>query len=102
MNQPTGIEAEVCADIARRQAYGMAKYPTSLKDNNQPLSVRINHAFEESADKTLYLKWAHKEAKLMEADIKRLENEVYNLEQENLDLKRELGARAEPDEPFSR
>ena len=102
MTPATGIEAEVCADIARRQAYGMAKYPTSLKDNDQPLSVRINHAFEESADKTIYLKWAHKEAKLMEADIKRLENEIANLEQENLDLKRELGMKNEPDEPFCR
>ena len=102
MNQPTGIEAEVCADIARRQLVGKAKYPTELIENDQALSQRINHAYEESLDKSNYLKWAHKEAKLMEADIKRLENEVYNLEQENLDLKRELGARAEPDEPFSR
>ena len=35
-------------------------------------------------------------------EITRLENEIDRLTQENLDMSRELGARAEPDEPFCR
>ena len=34
---PDGIEAEVCADIARRQAFGKNKYGTTVAEN--PLSL---------------------------------------------------------------
>lgn len=60
-NPPTGIEAEVCADITRRQALGIAKYGTTVADN--PLSHRqwLQHAYEEALDFAIYLKRAMKE-----------------------------------------
>lgn len=53
---PTGIEAEVCAEIARRQALGIAKYGQTVADN--PLSLRqwLQHALEEALDLAVYLK----------------------------------------------
>jgi len=46
------------ADIASRQAYGLAKYPTALIDNPSPFAPRIRHAYEESLDLAVYLTWA--------------------------------------------
>lgn len=53
-----GVEAEVCADIARRQAFGKNKYGTTVAEN--PLSLRcwLVHAFEEALDQAIYLKRA--------------------------------------------
>ena len=53
-----GVEAEVCADIARRQAFGENKYGTTVAEN--PLSLRawLVHAFEEALDQAIYLKRA--------------------------------------------
>lgn len=61
MNNPTGTEAAVCDDIARRQALGIAKYGTTVADN--PLSLRewLQHAYEETLDKAIYLKRAIEE-----------------------------------------
>lgn len=55
---PEGTEAEVCADIARRQAFGKNKYGTTVAEN--PLSLRawLHHAYEETLDKAVYLKRA--------------------------------------------
>ena len=55
---PEGIEAEVCADIARRQAFGKNKYGTTVAEN--PLSLRawLVHAFEEAIDQAICLKRA--------------------------------------------
>lgn len=55
---PSGIEAIVCADITRRQAHGIAKYGKTVADN--PLSLRqwLNHAYEETLDKAVYLRRA--------------------------------------------
>lgn len=55
---PTGIEAEVCAEIARRQALGIAKYGQTVAEN--PLSLRqwLQHALEEALDLAVYLKRA--------------------------------------------
>ena len=52
------IEAEVCIEIARRQEHGIAKYGTTVADN--PLSLRqwLQHAYEETLDKAIYLKRA--------------------------------------------
>lgn len=56
--QPTGIEAEVCQDIAERQQKGITKYHTTVADN--PLSLRewLQHAYEETLDQAIYLKRA--------------------------------------------
>jgi hypothetical protein len=58
---PTGIEAEVCADIAARQQKGINKYGTTVADN--PLSLRdwLIHAYQEQLDGAIYLKRAIKE-----------------------------------------
>lgn len=57
-HEPTGIEAIVCADIARRQAVGIAKYGVTVAEN--PLSLRewLQHAYEETLDKAVYLRRA--------------------------------------------
>lgn len=56
VSEATGIEAEVCADIAARQRRGLSKYGISVTDN--PLSQRewLQHAYEETLDAAIYLK----------------------------------------------
>jgi hypothetical protein len=57
-HEPTGIEAEVCRDIAARQQVGIAKYGMTVADN--PLAIRewLQHAYEECLDQAVYLKRA--------------------------------------------
>ncbi len=55
---PVGTEAAVCADIARRQAMGIAKYGTTVADNPLPLRAWLQHAYEETLDQVIYLKRA--------------------------------------------
>lgn len=54
----TGIEAQVCADIARRQALGIAKYGTTVAENPLTLKQWLQHALEETLDQAIYLKRA--------------------------------------------
>lgn len=54
--QPSGIESLVCADIAKRQQVGIAKYGTTLADNPLTLLEGLQHAYEESLDFPIYLK----------------------------------------------
>lgn len=54
----TGIEAEVCTDIAERQKIGMAKYGTTVEANPLELRAWLQHAYEETLDKAVYLKRA--------------------------------------------
>lgn len=51
-------EASVCADILRRQEFGLRKYGVSVANN--PLSLRewLDHAYLETLDKAVYLKRA--------------------------------------------
>ncbi len=60
---PTGTEAEVCADIAERQAKGIAKYGTTVAENPLQLKQWLQHAYEETLDKAVYLKRAISEIK---------------------------------------
>jgi hypothetical protein len=55
---PSGIEAAVCHDIEARQRMGFAKYGITVEEN--PLSLRdwLQHAYEETLDKAIYLKRA--------------------------------------------
>lgn len=55
---PEGIEAEVCADIARRQQVGINKYGTTVAENRLSLREWLVHAYEESLDLPIYLKRA--------------------------------------------
>ena len=56
-----GIEAEVCADIEKRQALGIRKYGTTVADNPLSLAQWLDHAYEEALDMAIYLKRAKKE-----------------------------------------
>ena len=53
---PEGIEAEVCADIARRQAFGQNKYGTTVAENQLSLRAWLVHAYEEALDLSVYLR----------------------------------------------
>ena len=53
---PSGIEAEVCNDIARRQQLGLVKYGVSVADNPLGLLAWLQHAYEETLDTAVYLK----------------------------------------------
>ena len=52
----SGVEAEVCADIAARQAKGIAKYGTTVEANPLSLEQWLQHAYEECLDQAVYLK----------------------------------------------
>ena len=64
---PEGIEAEVCADIARRQALGKNKYGTTVADNPLALREWLQHGLEEALDLAVYLKRAIAEIDAQEA-----------------------------------
>jgi len=53
MNTPTGIEAQVCEDIAARQQMGIAKYKCTVEDSTDDM---LQHAYEEALDLAVYLK----------------------------------------------
>ncbi len=54
----TGIEAQVCEDIAKRQQLGLAKYGMSVADNPAMFRAWLQHAYEECLDQAVYLKKA--------------------------------------------
>ena len=60
-NEPTGTELAVCEDIARRQALGVKKYGTTVRENPLTLKQWLQHAFEETLDQAVYLKRAIEE-----------------------------------------
>ena len=51
---PEGIEAEVCADIARRQQVGIDKYGTTVAENPLSLLDWMRHEYEEQLDAVVY------------------------------------------------
>lgn len=55
---PEGIEADLCAEIAARQAKGVQKYGTTVADNPLTLREWLQHALEEALDQAVYLKRA--------------------------------------------
>jgi hypothetical protein len=57
----TGTEAKVCADIAARQQLGLNKYGTSVAENPLSLKQWLQHAYEETLDKAVYLRRAIEE-----------------------------------------
>jgi hypothetical protein len=56
--QASGIEAAVCDDIAERQQKGFSKYGVTVAENPLPLRDWLQHAYEETLDKAIYLKRA--------------------------------------------
>lgn len=67
MTTPTGIEAAVCSDIARRQQMGIAKYGQTVADNALELRAWLQHAYEEHLDAAIYLRRAIAEIDAQEA-----------------------------------
>lgn len=57
----TGTEAKVCADIAKRQELGIAKYGTTVEGNPLPLKEWLQHQYEELLDAAVYCKRAIEE-----------------------------------------
>lgn len=53
-----GIEAIVCADIARRQELGIAKYGTTVAQNPLELRAWLQHQYEELLDAAVYCRRA--------------------------------------------
>jgi hypothetical protein len=53
-----GTEADVCMDISSRQQIGIKKYNSTVRDNNLSLKQWLQHAYEETLDKAIYLKRA--------------------------------------------
>ena len=57
----SGIEGEVCQDIASRQRIGIKKYGVTVDANRLSLEQWLQHAYEEGLDQVIYLKKAIKE-----------------------------------------
>lgn len=55
---PSGVEAAVCEDIAKRQQLGIGKYGGTVADNPAGLREWLQHAYEECLDQAVYLKRA--------------------------------------------
>lgn len=55
---PTGIEAKVCEDIARRQQFGLHKYGTTVAENPLELRQWLQHQYEELLDAAVYTRRA--------------------------------------------
>ena len=58
---PTGTEARVCLDIIQRQLIGLKKYGVTVEDNKLSLRDWLQHAYEETLDKAVYLRRAIEE-----------------------------------------
>lgn len=62
----TGTELEVIKDIDTRQKHGINKYGTSVANNPLELKQWLQHAYEETLDKAVYLKRAIQEIETWE------------------------------------
>lgn len=56
LHEPSGIEALVCDDIAKRQQLGISKYGTTVADNPLTHVEWLQHAYEECLDMAVYLR----------------------------------------------
>ena len=54
--QATGIEAQVCEDIAARQAIGIKKYGVTVDESKLSRQEWNKHLYEELLDACIYLK----------------------------------------------
>ena len=68
--KPTGIEAMVCSEIARRQALGIAKYGMTVSANPLPLRDWLQHQYEELLDAAVYCRRAMAEIDRAKDDLK--------------------------------
>jgi len=70
---PTGTEKDVADDIAARQALGLEKYGTSVRDNPLTKKQWLQHAYEEALDLPVYLKRTIEEEDNLQHRIQELE-----------------------------
>ena len=61
MEVASGTEARVCLDIIVRQKRGIEKYGTTVESNPLSLKEWLQHAYEETLDKAVYLRRAIEE-----------------------------------------
>ena len=61
MQTASGTEARVCLDIMTRQMRGIEKYGTTVEENPLSLKEWLQHAYEETLDKAVYLRRAIEE-----------------------------------------
>lgn len=66
----TDTESIVCADIRSRQKLGLNKYKTTVANNPLSLYQWLNHAYEETLDKAIYLRRAMQEIEKTSEDWK--------------------------------
>lgn len=52
----SGIERQVCEDIAKRQQHGIAKYGKTVADNDLSDLEWMQHHYEELLDAAVYVK----------------------------------------------
>jgi len=69
----SGTELDVCRDIASRQQMGIRKYGMTVATNPAHLLEWLQHAYEESLDKAIYLKRAIAELDSANAEEMRAE-----------------------------
>ncbi len=55
---PCATVEAVRADLRRRAEFGLAKYGQTVADNPATLREWLNHAYEETLDKAVYLRRA--------------------------------------------
>lgn len=67
---PQGTEARVCADIAKRQHGGIAKYGTTVAQNPLELRAWLQHQYEELLDAAVYCRRAIEEIDKQKDDLK--------------------------------
>jgi hypothetical protein len=63
-------ETLVIKDITNRQAMGILKYGQTVAGNPLPLRAWLQHAYEETLDKAIYLKRAIQEIDAKQDDFK--------------------------------
>ena len=56
--KPSGIEAIVCRDIAKRQRLGISKYGVTVAKSPEKLRAWLMHSYLETLDKAVYTRRA--------------------------------------------
>lgn len=85
----SGTEAQVCADIAHRQKFGMNKYGISVADNPLSLLDWLQHAYEEGLDQVVYIKRAMNQLESMIEELEQ-ENKLLRARNQRLEAERDL------------
>ena len=66
----SGIEAQICQEIAQRQQAGVKKYGATLAENPAAVVARLQHFKEEMLDGAAYAEWIIQGIKRQEDDLK--------------------------------